>query len=324
MLSFLVRRLLLVIPTLFLISVVIYALLALKPGDPLDELRFGNPGFTHADYERLAKLYGLDKPWYVRYWYWLGRAVRGDFGPSRRYGLPAAEFIFRQRLPNTLLLSGLALVVAFGVAVPAGVLCALRRHSFVDYTVTTLNFLGISVPVFWLGIMLIYLFSVRLGWLPAGSLGTSGLAAQGLGAYLWDRVRHLILPVVTLSSIQMATWTRFMRSSMLEVIHDEYIRTARAKGLPERTIVLKHALRNAVLPIITLVALAVPGVFSGAVLTETVFNWPGMGRAIYDAILANDFNVAMVALMFISLLILVFNILADVAYALVDPRIRYD
>ncbi|MCS7216167.1 MAG: ABC transporter permease [Candidatus Bipolaricaulota bacterium] len=324
MLAFLMRRLLLAIPTLFLISVVVYALLALKPGDPIDELRFGNPGFTHADYERLIKLYGLDKPWYIRYWYWLSRAVRGDFGPSRRYGMPAAEFVFRQRMPNTLLLSGLSLLVAFAVAVPAGVWCALRRHSFVDYAVTTLNFVGISVPVFWLGILLIYVFSVRLGWLPAGSLGTPGVAEQGLGAYVVDRLRHLVLPVLALSSIQMATWTRFMRSSMLEVIHDEYIRTARAKGLPERAVVLKHALRNAILPIITLVALAIPGVFSGAVLTETVFNWPGMGRAIYDAILANDFNVAMVALMFISLWIILCNILADVAYALADPRIRYD
>jgi peptide/nickel transport system permease protein len=322
--AFLVRRLLSAVPALFLLSLVIYALLALKPGDPLDELRFGNPGFTFEDYQRLVKLYGLDKPWYLRYWYWLGRALRGDFGPSRRYGMPAAEFIFRHRLPNTLLLSGLAMVAAFVVAVPAGVICALRPHSLLDYTVATLNFLGISVPVFWLGIMLIWIFSVRLGWLPAGSMGTPGLEAESGWAYLVDRLRHLVLPVFALSAIQMATWTRFMRSSMLEVINQEFIRTARAKGLSERYVVLKHALRNALLPIITLVALAIPGIFSGAVLTETVFNWPGMGRAIYDAILANDFNVSMVALMFISTLILLFNILADVAYALVDPRIRYD
>ncbi len=324
MVAFLVRRLFLVLPTLFLISVIVYALLALKPGDPVDELRFGNPGFTFEDYQRLIRLYGLDRPWYVRYWYWLGRAVRGDFGPSRRYGMPAAEYVFRQRLPNTLLLSGLALGVALGVAVPAGMLCALRPHSLVDYAVTTLNFLGISLPVFWLGIMLIYLFSVRLGWLPAGSMGTPGLELGSVWTHLWDRLRHLVLPVLALSSIQMATWTRFMRSSMLEVINQEFIRAARAKGLPERAIVLKHALRNAILPIITLVALAIPGIFSGAVLTETVFNWPGMGRAIYDSILANDFNVSMVSLMFISLLILVCNVLADVAYALADPRIRYD
>ncbi len=324
MLSFLVRRILQIIPTLFLISLVIYALLALKPGDPIDELRFGNPGFTQADYERLIKLYGLDKPWYIRYWYWLSRAVQGDFGPSRRYGMPAAEFIFRHRMPNTLLLSGLSLVVAFCIAIPAGVISAIKQHTVIDYSITFLNFLGVSIPIFWLGIMLIYVFAVRLQILPAGSLETPGIPKTDFWAVLVDRLRHLILPVTALSALQMASWTRFMRSSMLEVINLDYIRTARAKGVSERWVIYRHALRNALLPIITLVALAIPSVFSGAVLTETVFNWPGMGRAIYDSIIANDFNVAMVALMFISLLILVFNLLADIAYAIADPRIRYD
>jgi peptide/nickel transport system permease protein len=323
MLAFLIRRLLVAVPTLFLISVIVYALLALKPGDPIDELRFGNPGFTYADYERLVKLYGLDRPWYVRYWYWLARAVQGDLGPSRRYGLPAGEYVFRYRLPNTLLLSGLAAFLAFLVAVPAGVICAVYQRRFVDYFLTTLNFLGLSMPVFWLGIMLIYVFSVRLGWLPAGSTHTPGLVGSAW-AHFVDRLRYLVLPVFVLSSLQMATWTRFMRSSMLEVLNLDYVRTARAKGLTEGTIIFKHALRNAVLPIITLAALTVPSIFSGAVLTETVFNWPGMGRAIYDAIIANDYNVAMAALMFISVLILFSNIAADIFYAVVDPRIRYD
>ncbi len=310
------------VPTMFLISVVVYGLLALKPGDPIDELRFGNPGFTQADYERLIKLYGLDKPWYIRYWYWLARAVQGDFGPSRRYGMPAAEYIFRYRMPNTLVLSGLSLLVALMVALPAGVISALRQHSVLDYTITFVNFIGISVPIFWLGIMLIYLFAVWWKVLPAGSLQTPGV--EGGWAQFVDRLRHLVLPVAALSSLQMASWTRFMRSSMLEVLNLDYVRTARAKGLDERTITYRHALRNAILPIITLVGLAIPSIFSGAVLTETVFNWPGMGRAIYDSIIANDYNVAMVALMFIALLILVFNLLADIAYAVVDPRIRYD
>ncbi|MBC7093263.1 ABC transporter permease [Candidatus Bipolaricaulota bacterium] len=322
MTAYIVRRVLQIIPTLFMISLIVYGLLALKPGDPIDELRFGNPGFTQADYERLIKLYGLDKPWYVRYWYWLGRAVQGDFGPSRRYGMPAAEYIFRYRLPNTLILSGLSLLVAFMVAVPAGVFSALRQHSVLDYAITFVNFIGVSVPIFWLGIMLIYLFAVWLRVLPAGSVQTPGIV--GGWAQFVDRVRHVILPVTALSALQMASWTRFMRSSMLEVLNLDYVRTARAKGLAERTITYRHALRNAILPIITLIGLAIPTVFSGAVLTETVFNWPGMGRAIFDSIIANDFNVAMVALMFISLLILAFNLLADLAYALADPRIRYD
>jgi peptide/nickel transport system permease protein len=320
--AYIIRRVLQIIPTLFMISLIVYGLLALKPGDPIDELRFGNPGFTQADYERLIKLYGLDKPWYFRYWYWLGRAVQGDFGPSRRYGMPAAEYIFRYRLPNTLILSGLSLLVAFMVAVPAGVFSALRQHSVLDYAITFVNFIGVSVPIFWLGIMLIYLFAVWLRVLPAGSVQTPGIV--GGWAQFLDRARHVILPVTALSALQMASWTRFMRSSMLEVLNLDYVRTARAKGVAERTVTYRHALRNAILPIITLVGLAIPTVFSGAVLTETVFNWPGMGRAIFDSIIANDFNVAMVALMFISLLILAFNLLADLAYALADPRIRYD
>jgi peptide/nickel transport system permease protein len=360
MFAYIVRRLLQVIPTLFVISVIIYALLALKPGDPIDELRRGNPGFTQEDYERLAKIYGLDKPWYVRYWYWLYGAIgrpslsaefpfiqwhAPDFGPSRQYGRPAAEYVFQYRLPNTLLLSGLSLLIAFLIAVPMGMLSAIRQHSAFDYSVTVLNFIGVSIPIFWFGIMLIYVFSVELRVLPAGSLQTPGIPSPdwelilaqtggGLSAYwaylqgLWpvivDRIRHLILPVAALSALQMAAWTRFMRSSMLEVLNLDYVRTARAKGLKEGVVIIRHTLRNAILPIITLIALAIPLVMSGAVLTETVFNWPGMGRAIYDAILVNDFNVAMASLMFISLLVIAFNLLADITYALVDPRIRYD
>jgi len=322
MLTYIVRRLLQVIPTLFVISLILYGLLALKPGDPIDEMRRGNPGFTQEDYDRMREFYGLDKPWYIRYWRWLGRVIQGDFGTSRQFGRPAAQYIFRYRFPNTVLLSGLSLLVAFFVAVPTGVISALRQHTAVDYTITVVNFIGVSIPIFWLGIMLIYIFAVQFrGFLPAGGLATPGVT--GTWPIIGDRLKHMILPVAALSSLQLAQWTRFMRSSMLEVIHLDYIVTARAKGLAERRVVYRHALRNAILPLITLVGLNVPLLFSGAILTETVFNWPGMGRAIYDAILVNDFNVAMVSLMFISLLVLTFNLLADIAYALVDPRIRY-
>lgn len=322
MFAYLVRRILQVIPTLFVISLILYGLLALKPGDPIDEMRRGNPGFTQEDYDRLRTFYGLDKPWYVRYWRWLGRIVQGDFGTSRQFGRPAAQYIFRYRFPNTVLLSGLSLLVAFFIAVPTGVISALHQHSQLDYAVTVVNFIGVSIPIFWLGIMLIYIFAVEIrGFLPAGGLATPGVT--GTWAVVVDRIRHLILPVVALSSLQLAQWTRFMRSSMLEVIQLDYVVTARAKGLSERRVIYWHALRNAILPLITLVGLNVPLLFSGAILTETVFNWPGMGRAIFDAILVNDFNVAMVSLMFISLLVLSFNLLADITYALVDPRIRY-
>jgi peptide/nickel transport system permease protein len=355
-----------VIPTVFFISLIIYALLALKPGDPLDELRFNNPGISAADVQRLKELYGLDQPWIVRYFYWLGRVVvhpfaaatidghfpfihlqAPDFGPSRQFGLPAAEYVFQNRLPNTLVLSGIALLVAFVLSIPAGIISAIRQHGPLDYTITFFNFIGVSIPIFWLGLILIYVFAVNFRqFLPAGGLSTPGISAPDWGliaqqmngdfgttfsAYwdkLWgfiaDRARYLILPVAALAALQMAQWTRFMRSSMLEVIQLDYIRTARSKGLQERLVIFRHALRNAVLPIITLVGLSVPSAMSGAVLTETVFNWPGMGRAIFESIQRNDYNIAMVSLIFISIMIVVFNLLADIAYALVDPRIRYE
>ncbi len=323
MIVYLIRRLLQVIPTLLVISLILFGLLALKPGDPIDEMRRGNPGFTQDDYDRLREFYGLDKPWYVQYWRWLGRVLRGDFGISRQFGRPAASYIFRYRFPNTLLLSGLSLLLAFIVSVPTGALSAIRQHSAFDYSVTVVNFIGVSIPIFWFGIMLIYIFAVRFrGFLPAGGLATPGVVG-GWPVFV-DRLRHLILPVIALSSLQLAQWTRFMRSSMLEVIKLDYIVTARAKGLSEPVIISRHALRNSILPLITLIGLNVPLLFSGAILTETVFNWPGMGRAVFDAILVNDFNVAMVSLMFISLLVLAFNLLADLAYALADPRVRYE
>ena len=322
MATYLARRILQVIPTLFVISLLLYGLLAMKPGDPIDEMRRGNPGFTQADYDRLREFYGLDKPVYVRYWRWLGRVVKGDFGTSRQFGRPAAAYIFKYRFPNTVLLSGLSLLIAFCVAVPTGVISALRQHGFLDYVITVVNFIGVSIPIFWLGIMLIYIFAVHFrGLLPAGGLATPGVT--GTWPIFVDRLEHLLLPVIALSSLQLAQWTRFMRSSMLETIKLDFVVTARAKGISEGRVIFKHALRNAILPLITLVGLNVPLLFSGAILTETVFNWPGMGRAIFDAILVNDFNVAMVSLMFISLLVLTFNLLADITYALVDPRIRY-
>jgi peptide/nickel transport system permease protein len=360
MLTYIARRLLQLVPTVLVISVIVYALLALKPGDPIEELRFGNPGFTTEDVERLKKLYGLDQPWYLRYFFWLYSATgrptidthlpfvhfqTPDFGPSRTNAMPAAEYVFTLRLPNTLLLSGVALLVALICAIPTGILSALRQHTPIDYTITFVNFIGVSIPIFWLGLILIYVFAVVLHLFPAGGLMTPGiqqpkwdeiLAQTGGGAaayltyldQLWpvivDRLRHLLLPVAALSALQMAQWTRFMRSAMLEVIHLDYIRTARSKGLPEKRVIFRHGLRNAILPIITLIALSIPTAMSGAVLTETVFNWPGMGRAIFESIQNNDYNVAMVSLVFISLLIVSFNLIADITYALIDPRIRYE
>lgn len=323
------------VPLLFAASVAIYFLVALQPGDPLDEIRRNNPRMTAEQYENLRNAYGLNKPVYVRYFKWLGRTIRGDMGLSREYGISATDFVFKQRLPYTLLLSGIAFLVAFLIAIPVGIFSAVRQYSFSDYAITTLSFMGFSMPVFFLGILLLFLFAV---WLPENipgfprfpTGGVPGLTfadlAQGrvnFFGFFGQWIYYLVLPVLALSVIQMASWTRFMRASLLEVLNQDFVRTARAKGLGERVVLYKHALRNALIPIVTIVGLSIPGVVGGAVLTETIFSWPGMGRAQFDSLVAKDYNVAMATLVFLALLTALFNLIADLVYAVVDPRIRY-
>ncbi|AFZ66683.1 ABC transporter permease [Deinococcus peraridilitoris] len=326
---YIVRRLLQMIPLLLLISLVIFTLTALQPGDPIDQFRF-NPQTTAEDIARLRASYGLDQPIYKRYWAWLTRAVTGDLGYSQVLNQPVTQFLFEQRLPNTLLLSGVAFLVSICVAIPLGIFSALRQYSSADYFLTFMSFIGFSVPVFWLGIMLIYLFAVVLPTatggaisLPAGGIETVGIEGSGFWIEALDRLKYLILPVFALGFIQVAAWTRFMRASMLEVINQDYVRTARAKGLSQRVVTYKHALRNAVIPIVTILGLSIPGLLGGATLTETVFIWPGMGRAIFDALVAKDYNIVMAALTFLALMTVVFTLITDLAYAIVDPRIRY-
>lgn len=331
MFNYTVRRLLQMIPLLLAITFVIFALVALQPGDPIDNLRQGDPRITAEDIERLRAAYGLDQPIWRRYLTWLGNAVRGDLGYSRTYFMPAAEYIFRDRLPNTLLLSGVAYLLSLLVAIPLGIYSALRQYSAGDYFLTLFSFIGLSVPVFWLGIMLIYLFAVLvpqwgLTWLalPPGGMETPGLAGYAPWHEVWlDRAKYLLLPAVTLAYIQIAGWTRYLRANLLEVMNQDYVRTAKAKGLAPNVVTYKHALRNAMIPMITLFGLAIPGLLGGAVLTETVFSWPGMGRAILDGLVHKDFNIVMAALTFLALMTLLFNLLADLAYGLADPRIRY-
>ena len=336
MFAYTLRRLVQIIPLMFAASVVIFTLLALQPGDPLDELRQQNPRITLEQFNQLKRAYGLDQPIYVRYFKWLGRALQGDFGRSRADQTPAADFVFRQRLPNTLVLSGLALIVALLVAIPAGIFSAVRQYSTADYVITFFSFVGFSMPVFFLGIILLLLFVVifpeqipgfpRFPDSSAPSFLWSDVTSGNVSVwqYLGDWAFRLILPVTTLSLISMAAWTRFMRASLLEVLNQDFVRTARAKGLNERVILYKHALRNALIPIITLVGLAIPGVFGGATITETIFSFPGMGKTIFDSLVAKDYNVAMAALAFLALLTALFNLVADLLYAVVDPRIRYN
>ena len=301
---------------LAVMSVVIYALIGLMPGDPIDLMISANPNLTPADAARLKALYGLDLPLYERYWNWLTAALGGDFGYSRLFSRPVLD-VLPAFLGRTAILMGTSFVLSVAIAIPTGIWAATRPYSRADYVINLLSFAGISVPPFWLALLLIMLFAVGLGWLPAGGMQTVGLDS------LVDKARHLALPVLALTLLSVAGVTRYVRAEMIGVLRQDYVRTARAKGVPESSVVWRHALRNALIPVVTVLALDFGALFSGALITDTVFAYPGMGKLIYDAILGNDFNLALVGLLFATLLTLVGNLLADLAYAKLDPRISY-
>ncbi len=299
---------------LAVMSFVIYALIGLMPGDPIDLMIAANPELTPADADRLKALFGLDRPIGERYLNWLRQALGGDLGYSRVYTQPVLEVLI-PRLGNTLVLLGISLALSLAVAVPLGIYAALRPNSRTDYIINLFCFAGISIPPFWLALLLIILFAVMLGWLPAG-----GMATVGDGGFV-DRARHLVLPVLTLTILAIGDYTRFMRASMIQTLRQDFIRTARAKGLTMTRVVVGHALRNALLPLVTVVALSFGALFSGALITETMFAWRGMGKTIYDAIMGNDYNLALVGLLFATGFTLLGNLLADLCYAWLDPRI---
>jgi peptide/nickel transport system permease protein len=299
-----------------LMSFVIFSLIGLMPGDPIDIMVASNPNLSTNDGERLRSLYGLDLPIWRRYWNWLIAALGGDFGYSRTYTQPVFTILL-PRLGNTLILLGISSALAIAISIPLGVTAAARRHSATDHAVNLFCFAGISVPAFWLGLLMILLFAVTLGVLPAG-----GMAPVDDSGFL-ARLQFLVLPVATLSLASLAGHTRFMRASMIEALRQDYIRTAMAKGVSYRRVVYGHALRNAMLPLITILALDFGVLFSGALVTETVFAYLGMGKLIFDSIMGNDFNVALVALLLATFVVLLGNFLADVAYAILDPRINY-
>jgi peptide/nickel transport system permease protein len=301
---------------LAVMSVVIYALIGLMPGDPIDLMISANPNLTPADAVRLKALYGLDLPLYERYWNWVTAALGGDFGYSRLFSRPVLD-VLPDYLGRTAILMGTSFVISVAIAIPTGIWAATKPYSRTDYVINLLSFAGISVPPFWLALLLIMLFAVGLGWLPAG-----GLQTVGIDSFV-DKARHLALPVLALTLLSIAGVTRYVRAEMIGVLRQDYVRTARAKGVPEGTVVWRHALRNALIPVVTVLALDFGALFSGALITETVFSYPGMGKLIYDAILGNDFNLALVGLLFATLLTLVGNLLADLAYAKLDPRISY-
>jgi peptide/nickel transport system permease protein len=282
----------------------------------------GNPNIKAEDIERMKELYGLNDPIPIRYLKWMRQVVRGDLGYSRTYTIPVTELV-APRLKNTLLLTTLATALALAISLPLGVFSAINQYSPGDYFATIFTFLGFALPDFWLGLVLIIIFSIRLQWLPPGGMATIGLTG-GPAESIIDRAKYLVMPVFVLSLTYMAMWARYMRSSMLDVIGEDYIRTARSKGLAERAVVYKHALKNALLPIITVVGNMLPALIGGSVVIEQVFNYPGIGKLLYDSILNKDYSVSMAVLLFLAVMVVLFNLLADICYAVVDPRVQYD
>ncbi|MGQ0677451.1 MAG: ABC transporter permease [Rhodospirillales bacterium] len=316
MTRFLVERAGQSLAVLLVMSFVIYGLIGLMPGDPVDLMISADPRMTPAYAARLKALYGLDRPLIGRYWTWLQAALSGEFGYSRLFAKPALQALW-PAAASTALLVGTSFALALAIALPAGVWIARRPGGRADRWVNLFCFAGISLPPFWLAILLILLFAVTLGWLPAGGVPTG--AKAGLG----DHLRHMALPVATLVLLQVGGYLRFMRAAMIETLRQDYIRTAEAKGLKPRRVLLRHALPNALIPVVTVVALGFGGLFSGALITETMFAWPGMGKLIFDSIMGHDVNLALAALLFATLLTLLGNLMADLAYAWLDPRIVY-
>ncbi len=316
MLHFLFHRLWQSALVLVVMSFVIYALIGLMPGDPIDLMITADPKVTPEDAVRLRELYGLDQPILERYGHWLTAALGGDFGFSRLHARPVMEVLV-PAIGNTVTLLGLSFGLALAIALPAGIAAAYKPYSKLDYAINMAAFSGISVPPFWLALMLIIVFAVILGVLPAGGLGKIG--TEGI----WDSGRYLVLPVASLTIASIGGHTRYMRAAMIETLRQDYIRTARATGASEARVLFGHALRNAMIPVVTIIALDFGYLFSGALITETIFAWPGMGRLIFDAIMGNDFNLALIALLLATVLTLIGNFLADVAYVWLDPRVSF-
>lgn len=319
--KYVLRRLLIAIPTLLLISMVVFAILALAPGDPLAQFAL-DPRVPPEVRENLRRSLGLDQPWYTRYVKWLIAAAQGDLGYSFQSKIPVIELIM-QKLPNTLAVLGVAYVFAVLLAIPIGVISAVRRYSLFDHAATTFAFIGFSIPTFFTGIILILIFSVKLHWLPfiyQSTLKVSLFDADSLLAQL----RQSIMPITVLTLFQTATLVRFVRSEMLENLPLDYVRTAHAKGLAEQFVVIRHVLRNSLIPVVTLIALGVPAVFGGALITEQIFRIPGIGLMLVAGIENSDTPVVMGATFMFAVLVVLFNIVADVLYGVLDPRIRYD
>ena len=314
MLNFLLRRSGQSWVVLFLVSVIGFAALNLAPGGPLSQYAL-TPGMSQQTLHRLAEQMGLNRPLPVQYFDWLSHLLRGDWGHSYRDGQPVLHIIF-SHLPATLLLMVTSTLLAVTIGVWVGVKSAVRRYSLFDDVATMASMIALSIPTFWFGLVAIYFFSLKLHWFPAGNMYTIGDGSVS------DVLHHLVLPVLVLTFVDIAVWSRYMRSATLETINQDFVKTARAKGLSPRLVLLKHVVRNALLPMVALAGMQLPTILGGALVAETVFTWPGMGRLFLDSLGYSDYPVVMGLLMFSAIMVLAGNLLADVVTALIDPRIR--
>ncbi|HVZ81305.1 MAG TPA: ABC transporter permease [bacterium] len=321
--NYLLRRLLVMVPMVLGISILTFAILQLSPGDPASLSVSLNSKIDPGYITKLRASYGLDQPVYVQYGHWLQGMLTLNFGNSFMDGRPVSTVI-AERLPATLLLSGLSEVLLFLVAVPLGVMAAYYRGSWLDRFLTLFSFAGFAMPTFWLALMLMLIFGVHLGWLPVSGMTSVGSEYLPWYGRIGDLALHLILPLVVTTYGGLASVSRYARTSMLEVIRQDYIRTARAKGLSEFQVVFKHALPNALIPIITLLGLSLPALIGGSFIIETIFAWPGMGRLGFEAIMSRNYTLVMGIGTISAILTLLGNLLADIGYALADPRVRYE
>ena len=316
--QYIIRRILIAIPTLLIISFVIFAVLALAPGDPLAQFAL-NPAVPEAVRERIRVQLGLDQPWPVRYVKWLQQVSRGDFGISFNSKAPVIDLLF-QRLPQTLQVVGIAYVIAVLLALPIGIISAVKQYSIFDNAATLFSFIGFSVPSFFTGLLLMLVFAINLGWFPI--VYSSTLKVTDWDSF-WQQIRQMVLPISVLVVQQTAALTRFMRSATLDNLSLDYVRTARAKGLTDRVVVLRHVVTNSLIPVVTLIALGIPTIFAGAIITENLFRVNGLGQLLISSINSSDTPVVMALTFIFAVLTVIFNLVADVLYGVLDPRVRY-
>src|SRR5213080_2995336 len=319
---FALRRLVLAIPLLIGITLISFLVIQLAPGGPFDYLRSEETGQDPKLVQKLNEEFGLDKPFHVQYWRWLSRIVRLDFGRSFQPDARPVLAKIGERLPITLFLNILQLLIIFTLAIPIGVASATRQYSLFDKITTIFVFIGFATPDFWLALLLMILFGVQLGWLPISGLRSLNYEYMSFWRQQWDFLGHLALPILVATFGGLAGFSRYMRQSMLEVVRQDYIQSARAKGLAEAIVIGKHALRNALLPIVTILGLSLPGLIGGSVIVESIFAIPGMGQLMVQAVFERDYPVIMGNLVIVATLTLVANLVADVTYSLIDPRIR--